>query len=246
MNITQLLFISAMFLAFGMILGKSFKKFNPFFMLLGLIVCAPMIQLLFEFDSWFYTGAFAFGVLSNFGNPFRWVQGSLDDLAMTIQLKKARKRAEENYQEFDEELRNRTEDLQQQRSEAEEQIRRAAEDLKRREQAFKRQQEQFYREQSRSQGSSNTSSNQSSSKSQHESKSSTFDPTKFADACEILGVNPDASFADCKKAYRRLMSVYHPDKINQLTGSRKAQAEEEAKQINVAWETVSKRKKGEK
>lgn len=240
MNITHLLFISAMFLAFGMILGKCFKKFNPFFMLFGLIVCAPMIQLLFEFDSWFYTAAFAFGVLSNFGNPFRWVQESLDDLSMTLQLKKARKRAEENYQEFDEDLRHKAQDFQQQRSEAEEQIRRAAEDLKRREDAFKRQQEQFYREQSQSKSSSSKSNKNENSSS---SSASSLDPTQFADACEILGVKPDSSLAECKKAYRRLMSVYHPDKINQLTGSRKAQAEEEAKLINVAWETVCKRKK---
>ncbi len=245
MNITELIFISALYLAIGMIFGKCFKKLNPFIMLLGLIVFAPVIQLLTEFDSWFYTAAFAFGVLSNFGNPFRWVQESLDDLSMTLQLKRARQKAEENYQEFDEELRHRTEDFQQQRNRAEAQIRQAAENLKQREEALKRQQEQFYREQSqsRSQSSSNNSSGQSSSNSDHESTSSTFDPTKFADACEILGVKPDSSFSECKKAYRRLMSVYHPDKINQLTGSRKAQAEEEAKQINVAWETVSKRKK---
>ena len=41
-----------------------------------------------------------------------------------------------------------------------------------------------------------------------------------------------------KKAYRTLRALYHPDKINHLGGTRKQQAEEEMKLINLAWATI--------
>ena len=39
------------------------------------------------------------------------------------------------------------------------------------------------------------------------------DATSLADAYRVLGVTPHASDEDVKKAYRRLMSQHHPDKL---------------------------------
>ena len=36
---------------------------------------------------------------------------------------------------------------------------------------------------------------------------------RLADACQVLGVRPEASDADVTLAYRRLMSQNHPDKL---------------------------------
>ena len=65
-----------------------------------------------------------------------------------------------------------------------------------------------------------------------------MNPSNLADAYEILGVAQGASLDECKKAYRLLMGLYHPDKVAQLSGNRRKQAEEETMLINAAWEQV--------
>jgi len=60
------------------------------------------------------------------------------------------------------------------------------------------------------------------------------------DAYRVLGVDATASDGEVTKAYRRLMSQNHPDKMaaNGLPESMKAVAEEKTRQIRAAYEAV--------
>ncbi len=65
-----------------------------------------------------------------------------------------------------------------------------------------------------------------------------LDPTKLQDAYVILGVEYGADKETCKLHFRKLMSMYHPDKLADFADYRRKQMEQEAKDIGVAWETV--------
>ncbi len=60
------------------------------------------------------------------------------------------------------------------------------------------------------------------------------------DAYGVLGVNAQTGDADITKAYRRLMSQNHPDKLaaNGLPESMKTVAEEKTRQIRAAYEAI--------
>jgi len=60
------------------------------------------------------------------------------------------------------------------------------------------------------------------------------------DAYEVLGVSAQASNAEVTKAYRRLMSQNHPDKLaaKGLPESMKTVAEEKTRQIRAAYEAI--------
>jgi len=60
-------------------------------------------------------------------------------------------------------------------------------------------------------------------------------------AYEVLGIGPDASDADVKKAYRRLMNQNHPDKLvaKGLPESMMKVAEEKTRQVRAAYERIS-------
>jgi len=62
----------------------------------------------------------------------------------------------------------------------------------------------------------------------------------LAQAYEILGVKPEATDAVVKKAYRRLMSQHHPDKLiaKGLPEEMIRIATEKTQQIKAAWEQV--------
>ena len=65
---------------------------------------------------------------------------------------------------------------------------------------------------------------------------------RLADACQVLGVRPEASDADVTLAYRRLMSQNHPDKLvaNGLPQSMIEAAHERTRQILEAYEVIRK------
>ncbi|MBU1424836.1 MAG: co-chaperone DjlA [Gammaproteobacteria bacterium] len=62
------------------------------------------------------------------------------------------------------------------------------------------------------------------------------------DAYKALGVGKDATDAEVKRAYRKLMSQYHPDKLmgQGLPADMIAMATEQAKEIQVAYDMIKK------
>jgi len=65
----------------------------------------------------------------------------------------------------------------------------------------------------------------------------------FAEACAILGVGPDASHSEVRRAYRLQMSRHHPDKLmhEEPSPARLAQAAERTHRIRQAYDTLSAR-----
>jgi DnaJ like chaperone protein len=61
-----------------------------------------------------------------------------------------------------------------------------------------------------------------------------------ADAYRVLGLDPDATDAEAKLAYRRLMNQHHPDKLRArgMPDSMIPMAEARTREIRAAWETV--------
>jgi DnaJ like chaperone protein len=68
------------------------------------------------------------------------------------------------------------------------------------------------------------------------------EPTRdrLADAYQALGVAPDAAPAEIKRAYRKLISQNHPDKLASrgLPASMRAVAEERSREINAAYDLI--------
>jgi len=63
----------------------------------------------------------------------------------------------------------------------------------------------------------------------------------YFDPYQVLGVSPNASEDDIKKAYRTLSRRYHPDA--NVNNPNKKQAEEKFKQVQQAYDEIMKRKK---
>lgn len=58
------------------------------------------------------------------------------------------------------------------------------------------------------------------------------------DPYTVLGVGSAASDAEIKRAYRKLMSQHHPDKLGNVPDELKRRAEERARDINAAYEQI--------
>ena len=65
-------------------------------------------------------------------------------------------------------------------------------------------------------------------------------PLSTEDACAVLGVSPDASDVEVKRAYRRLMNRHHPDKLvaKGLPEEMMRAATEKTREIKAAYERV--------
>lgn len=63
---------------------------------------------------------------------------------------------------------------------------------------------------------------------------------KLTEAYSVLGIDATASDGDVRKAYRRLMSQHHPDKLaaKDMPDALRAQAEERVRQIRSAWDLI--------
>ena len=59
-----------------------------------------------------------------------------------------------------------------------------------------------------------------------------------ADPYVVLGIERSANERDIKRAYRKLMSQHHPDKLGDVPEELKRRAEERAREINAAYERV--------
>ena len=65
-------------------------------------------------------------------------------------------------------------------------------------------------------------------------------PDRLADAYGALGITPEASPDEIKRAYRKLISQNHPDKLaaRGLPESMRAVAEERSREINAAYDLI--------
>ena len=223
----------------GYAIGSLCVGWHPFKMLLVLFISIFLYGLMEEHQTYYYSIPFFFGFIFNWDNPLRLLISIFESIGMNFSLRfhlKNRQREFEAHinsqkQQAEDDLHAQSEELYRQRQEAEEELKRQAENLKRERESFNNKKQQFHKEQQQGQSHQNDKGQES---------SKIPNPSRLSDAYDILGVKAGASLSECKEAYRRLMSLYHPDKIMQLTGSRRQQAEEEAKLINVAWETVKK------
>ena len=65
---------------------------------------------------------------------------------------------------------------------------------------------------------------------------------QLEDAYAALGVTPEASDEEIKRAYRKMMTEHHPDKVaaRGLPESMRKIAEERARKLNVAYDVIKK------
>lgn len=69
-------------------------------------------------------------------------------------------------------------------------------------------------------------------------------PESLQDAYHILGVQSADSFTDMKRAYRREVSRYHPDKLgNNLPPAEEARARDQLLRLQQAWEVIKRRER---
>lgn len=57
-------------------------------------------------------------------------------------------------------------------------------------------------------------------------------------AYKVLGISPDATNDELKKAYRELAKKYHPDKVSHLGGEIKKAAEVKITELNAAYDAI--------
>ena len=58
------------------------------------------------------------------------------------------------------------------------------------------------------------------------------------DPYAVLGITREANEREIKRAYRKLISQHHPDKLGDVPAELKRRAEERAREINAAYEKI--------
>jgi len=81
----------------------------------------------------------------------------------------------------------------------------------------------------------NQQSNQNSYQKQDEPKQKQESSTNKA-WFEILEVHPSASLADIKTAYKKKISMYHPDKVSSMGPEFNEIAQKKSQEINIAYD----------
>lgn len=245
---TELLFMTILFLGLGFIAGKFFKNLNPILVFIGFIFVVSMAPLMIEQDNNYYTACVVIGAMLNFKRPVSAIVAYIRNFFSTISLKRLnagysknidqqKQQAEENLysqkRDVEAELKRQKyeaeQDIARQRREAEEAIKRQAEELRREQEKYQKNKHNSQHNNQRSQSSTNNKNH--------------LNPLVFADACEIVGLSQGKTFKDYKRAYLQLMKLYHSDKLTGLSDELRKQEEEKAKALNVAMNTIKKKLK---
>lgn len=221
---TVILFFSFFIAVLGYLLGRCFRGMNPFLIFFGVMVLLfPVGIALLDGHHELYFIPFVVGFLYSFGNPLAWLQDGIAELRLSYQLAKSKRQSqqqnEQTKKQAEEYFKEQSEKLQRQKEQAEAEIKKEAEKLRRKQEAFRNQQ---------------SSSN---------ARDQGLNPKNFQDACKILSVDSTSSLEEFKKAYRHLSNLFHPDKFAHFDGLLKAQAAENFKLVNQAWETVKRKLK---
>lgn len=70
--------------------------------------------------------------------------------------------------------------------------------------------------------------------------------TPKPDPYKELGLTSEATDAEIERAYRRLISQFHPDRLNGAAQELREQAEARAKAINGAYEAIQKQRRAQR
>lgn len=227
---TVYFFDAVMYIFLAYLIGVFFKGLNPFKIFAGLILSAITFPTLLNANEPLYYATFLVGISYAFGNPIKWFVDILQEVSLSLQLAKARRfaLAKDSFNQTREELHRQAEELQKEKAEAQNEILRqqqeTQEKLRQEKEKLQKERDEFQREMQK----------------QKSSPQGSLNPKSIADAYKILGVPQGASLEECKKAYRHLCALFHPDKFARIEGILKQQAEESLKLVNAAWDTIEK------
>jgi len=254
---SEIFYVSTLMLLGGYIVGKLFVRLNPFLMLFGFFIIAMLYPIFIDLNNDFYIACFVIGGLLNLNRPVTYIRSLFSDFFGLFNLRCAGAGYVENIeiqkQQAEEELarqkREIEEDIRRQKRDAEQDLKRQHQEV---EEALKRETENLRRERERYQQNNSSSNSSQSSHSQNNSQQSNnnsasgkkhLNPLIFSDACEIMGLSQGKTLKEYKRAYHKLIKLYHSDGLSGLSDELKKQEEEKAKTLNVAMNTIKKKLK---